>query len=307
MDADLVEAAADLAAAIQIASASADELAEQLRVASRAVEVRTSIEAVVKERLSQGASTRLDLGLASLSVARAEQERDTVSIERDAMLRRLAALAALPTDSPIELAPDTTRQDPAVDAISLADAQDLALRRRAVLRADSARAEEARQALRAEQARRWPWVSFSALPGYRYDRSASHRHDLSVGIDLTLPVLDSNEGKIAIARAQKGRQEAMRGAHEAAIRHDVMDAWTEVAQRRSLLERYERTVEPMLRNHAGFVEQALKGQQVDIAAVLNAEDLILRSQREYSDARLAFRKARILLRRACGLTGQFGR
>ena len=48
------------------------------------------------------------------------------------------------------------------------------------------------------------------------------------------------------------------------------------------------------------MELALKGGQLDLVALLSSEESALRGQREYSDARLAYRRAWLALEAAVG-------
>jgi outer membrane protein TolC len=176
-----------------------------------------------------------------------------------------------------------------------------ALQLRPVFRADAARSEQARQLLRAEKTRRYPWFSFSSLPRIRVqDADRQTPLDLLFSVDLTLPIFDTNEGKILAARAERRRQDDVRESHVLTVRRDIDIARNESSKRRELLVRYRKTIDPILAEHAALLRDALQGRQLDFLGLLAAEDVVVRTQRDYIEAELAYRKSRIQLARVTG-------
>jgi outer membrane protein TolC len=296
--ADVAEREADVAAAVREGCATAQVLAELAAILERTVATRRRLEQVIVQRVQLGASTRIDLGLASLSAVKAEQELDLARMDRARVLDQLAALAGLPAGAAIEVSAPTDAADAPPPDPGVAEQQ--GLQSRPIVRADEARGEERDEAVRGERARRWPWFGFSSLPRYRERDASGYPHDLSFAIDVTLPILDGNHGRIAAAEAEREHQVALAAAHVAEIRRDVRLAQAEAARRRELLEKYRATVAPLLREHATLLEQALNQRQLDLTAILAAEDMVLRSQRDFAEARLAYRRARVRLARAMG-------
>jgi len=299
VDEEIAEAENELAASIHNACVAADELDEQRKVVEKSIELRERILKSLQERLTQGAATRIEVNMASLSLVRAHQERDTIVLRRQTVLRGLTALAGLPAGQTIGLEP-TQQQDDVGPVPEVAGLEQRAMRQSPQLRADAARAEAAEQQLRAERTRQYPWISFSALPRYRHNYSSSNVNDLSFGIDISFPIFDSNRGGIAEAEAERGKQATARAAHEAHIRRDVALALAEMQGRRELLVRFKSTMEPVFREHQTMMQMVLANHQVDIVALLTAEDSIVRSQIELSELRQAYRNAQIQLNRALG-------
>jgi outer membrane protein TolC len=301
---ELLERAADLEASIRTGCATADALAEQLSIAARALETRRAIVSILASRVERGASTRLELNAATLSTARTEQERDEIVIARESVLRRLASIAGLPAGTRLDLAPGVPADaSPSPGDAGEGDARSLearALVLRPLFRADAARAEQASQALRAEKTRRYPWFSLSSLPRVRVTDAQSRPVDLMFGIDLTLPIFDGNGGRIAAAEAEQHRQNELHAVHVSTVRRDIDVAREETTRRRELLARFKRTIEPILEEHATLLRDAMEGRQLDFLALLSAEDVVVRTQREYVEARLSYRKSRIQLLRASG-------
>lgn len=303
---ELLERAADLEASIRTGCATADALGEQLSIAERALATRRSIVEIVEQRVQRGASTRFELNAASLAVVRAEQERDALVIQRETVLRQLAAMAGLPAGTKLALPPAANAGAAVTEGPPLPEERQLeaqALQLRPVFRADAARSEQARHLLRAEKTKRYPWLSLSSFPRVRVqEENRQNPFDMLFSVDLTLPVFDTNEGKILAVRAERHRQDDLREAHVVAVRRDIEIARNETTKRGELLARYRKTIDPILEEHATLLRDAIQGRQLDLLALLSAEDVVVRTQREYVEAELSYRKARIQLARATGVS-----
>lgn len=292
---DLRERRAELELAVRRHCAEVDSLAERAAIAKASVAARERIVQALEARVAQGASTRVEASTAALSVARADQERAALEAERAGVLQRLGALAALPPGAAIEVAsrPREGRLAPPPRPPE----------QRALVKADDARIEASDRAVEAERARRWPWIGLASVPRYRYNESSGYQHDLSFAIDVTLPILDANRGRIAGAEAEREKNVELRAAHVAGVKNAVAIASGELARRRALVERYKATLEPLLAAHVALVKAALDGGQVDVTALLAAEDMVLRAREELAVATLAARRAEIELARAAGELG----
>jgi outer membrane protein TolC len=289
---------------VRAGCAAAEALGEQLAAAERSIANRRLLLDAVRERLRRGASTRIELGLVQISIARAEQERDDIAVRRGGVLREIAAAAALPSDAAFEL--DATKR-PSVAAAdeapppSLPKVREQALKQRPLLRADAARAENRDETVRAESSRAWPWFSFAAIPRYRLRGDASQfQSDISFAIDISLPIFEGNGGRIASAEAERRRQEGLHAANVAAVRRDVDVAGAEATRRKDMLDRYRATLEPLLHEHTATLQEALQARQLDVVTMLASEDLVSRVQRERAEAKLAYRNALLRLQRAAG-------
>src|SRR5205085_2506844 len=97
----------------------------------------------------------------------------------------------------------------------LAALEDQALSSRPGLAAADARVLLREQALRLEHGKRWPWFRFSAAPRYRYLDTTTYPNDFSVGVQLTLPIFDRNDGPIEAAGWARARRATERPARPA--------------------------------------------------------------------------------------------
>jgi outer membrane protein TolC len=170
-----------------------------------------------------------------------------------------------------------------------------------LLRADGARAESVAQELAAERAKRYPWLELQAR--YRRHDQSNYPDDLTLGVAVTLPILSQNSGPIAAAEASQHRQRDMAAAHRVEIERDVRVLRAESVHRGEIADHYAAEIAPVLQEHAALVKQALAGMELDLTAVLSAEDMVTRGGIEYVEARLDERKAKIALQRALGAYG----
>ena len=291
--ADYSERRAELEANVRRSYAQIGALTEEIALAEKSVETRRSVHQAIKDRLSHGASSRIDLSLAAVSLARGEQERDLLMLARATEVTQLEALIGLPPGQSLALAPQL-----ASDGSPEARAGNP----RPQLEADAARADAANLTLSAERAKRWPWLALQAR--YRKHDQANHPDDVTVGLEMTLPIFNQNPGPIAAAQASQRALRDLAAAHRATIERDLRVLRAETARRRQIAEHYAQTIAPVLGEHAALVKQALAGMELDLTALLAAEDLVTRGGIEYMEARLAQRKAEIALARALGEYGR---
>ena len=291
--ADFSERSAELEAAVRRSYAQIAALTEEIALAEKSVETRRSVHQAIKDRLTHGASSRIDLSLTAVSLARGEQERDLLLLTRATEVTQLETLVGLPPGQSLSLAPRLTTE-------AKHDAR--AATPRPQLQADAARADAADFTLSAERAKRWPWLALQAR--YRKRDQAAYPNDLTLGLQVTLPIFNQNPGPIAAAEASQHALRDVAAAHRSIIERDVRVLRAESARRREIAEHYAQTIAPVLTEHAALVKQALAGMELDLTALLTAEDLVTRGGIEYMEARLAQRKAEIALARALGEYGR---
>ena len=294
--AEIGERELELAAAVRAAHASLVTLGEQRAILDEAIAVRRRIRALVEKRVAGGASTRLDLGLADLALATLERDRDDLAAREILAARQLADLLGV-TRAPavrgsLGVAPGALPD--------LAALEDQALSARPALAAADARCLQREQALRLEHGKRWPWFRFSAAPRYRSNDQTTYPSDFAVGVQLMVPIFDRNDGPIQVAEwAREQERERLRKL-VADVRRELATALDEIALRRATLERFRAEVLPAIERHEKLLATAVAGGQLDLVAVLQAEDVILRSRRDYAEVRLAYHKAWLALDRAVG-------
>ncbi|MET0794753.1 MAG: TolC family protein [Polyangiaceae bacterium] len=303
--ADFSERAAELEAAVRLSYAQVAALEEEIALAEQSVTTRRSLHQAVKERLAHGAASRIDLSLAAVSLARGEQERDLLGLARATELSQLEALIGLPADRALDLKSHAKASESSAlpgPAPSAASLEQRATAQRPQLQADAARGDAAESTLSAERAKRWPWLALQAR--YRRHDQSTYPDDLTLGLELTLPIFNQNPGPIAAAEAARRELRDVAAAHRFSIERDVRALRSESERRREIAEHYASAIAPVLSEHAALVKQALAGMELDLTALLAAEDLVTKGGIEYLEARLAQRKAEIALQRSLGEYGR---
>ncbi len=294
--ADLAEAEAQLANAVRGAHAVLLAISEKRLLVEQAIAGRRQIAALVGKRVNGGASTRLDLGLADLATSQVERDRDDLAAQELAATAQLAALlgTALPNGVTGTLPTDVSAP-PALEPLV-----ETALAARPALVAEEKRFAAREETLRLEHARSWPWFRLTAIPRYRSDASDVHPNDFAMGLQLTLPIFNQNGGPIRVAEAQRDQERELFRKQLIGLRRDIENARAQVALRSETLRRYETSLLPALDAQEKLLATSMAGGQLDVVALLQAADVILRSRRDAVDVRLACYRARLDLERAVG-------
>ena len=290
--ADHSERRAELEARVRSSYAQIAALSEEIALAEKSVETRSSVHKAIAERVKNGASSRIELSMARISLARGEQERDLLSLSRATEVTRLEALLGLPKGQSLSLSARLTSSESS-ESRALSRPQ---------LEADAARADAADSTLEGERAKRWPWLALQAR--YRKRDQSTYPDDVTLGVELVVPIFNQNPGPIAAAQASQRAQRDVLAAHRAEIERDVLVLRAESTRRREIAEHHAQTIAPLLSEHAALVKQALAGMELDLTALLSAEDMVTHSGIEYLEARLAQRRAEIALARALGEYGR---
>lgn len=298
-EADVLEDSADVEAAVRVGYAQTSALGEEIELAKKSVDTRRRIREVIEHRVAQGASSRIDLSLVSIALARSEQEQGALELARTTALARLATTVGWPAGAPLVLAPA-----PPIDTVAAANAPapGADVMARPAIRAGLARVEAADQTLSAERAKRYPWLELQVR--YREHDQSTYPHDVTLGLDLTVPLLDHNTGPIDAATAAVVKAREAAEANRTAIARDLEALRIENARRAELAEHYAKTIAPILREHQELVKQALSGLEVDVTALLAADDAVTRGGLELIETRLAQRSAQIGYVRAAGGYGR---
>lgn len=294
---DIAEAEWQTAMAVRIAHTNLRAVAEDRALLESAIATRQHIGELVQKRMGGGASTRIDLIVAQLAVTDTEHDRDELAAREIETSRLLGQLIG--TMEPMRTMGAVTeemRSPPAPDKLV-----DAALATRPALVAEQARFSQREETIRLQHALAWPWFKLTAAPRYRLDRSQDQPNGYSVGVSVTVPLLDQNQGPIHVAEATRDQERELFRKLASSIHLEVQAALDKIAFRRRTLDRYRAVVLPGLGVHEKLLATAAAGGQLDVVAVLRAEDAILRARREYIELRLAHRQAWLALERVVGL------
>lgn len=287
-----------LAAAVRVAHFTLLELRDQVRLLNDSLQLRRRMAVLIRERVAHGAATRLEQNLVELSILYSQRELNDTELRRTLLQSQLQGLLGMLSAQPLQVrgpmleAPEGSA---ALDAEALAEQ---AVANRPGLKAANARILQRQEALRLEKTRRWPWPEISGR--YGQTGSAKYPNDWQVGVQLPLPVLNLNGGPIQVASAELEREQASQQAQVQALKQSVFAACAELKQRSEILAHYRRNVLPILSEHNRLLELAVRGGQVELSALLSSEEGVVRGQREFSEARLNYRRAWLMLAATIG-------
>ncbi len=276
-------------------------LDEQIRVAQDTVTNRQRLAEVVTRRVERGGTTRFDLDLVRLSLASAERIEGERHLARTLAASTLVQLIGVGPPGGAIMATGELHEDTAnAPALNQAEIEDRAFDNRPALAAARARYRMSEETLRAETAARWPWLRLSAAPRVRRNEFFGANTDLVVGVDVTLPIFNTNGGRFQSAKSARDVARAEVMTELVGVRADIARAAASVEAQRAILKRLHTEVEPLLAEHDRLMSVASQATELDLPSLIASEDLVLKSRIELIDARLELRRAWIALERAVG-------
>jgi outer membrane protein TolC len=275
---------------------------EEIRIAEESVVNRRKLVELVKRQVDQGGSTRFNFDLIALSLTNAERAQSARKLARLSAAMALTQLLGLGAPDGEALSVTGTLDDEARDGLPANQAalEERALARRPAVAAARAQYQASEETLRAETAARWPWFVLSAIPRIRQNEAFQAHTDVAVGVDLTLPIFDTNVGRVQSATASRAVARAQMTPAVAGVRGDIAQALAAIRSNRELLDRVHVEIEPLLKEHDRLLALAMKAGELDLTSLIASEDLVLAARTQLIEARLQLRDAYIALDRAVG-------
>lgn len=288
-----------LAAQVRSVFATLLELREQTRVATGAHELRKRTVGMVRTQVQRGRATRIEQNAAELALLDGQRELDDLELRTTQAQLRLRALLGMVGLTPLPLRGTIAEGVALPNNLDPEKLAERAIASRPALKAAQARIARREQGVRLENSRRAPWLELSGR--YRMNNSQRFPHDVQLGIETTLPILNQNGGPVQVAKAELEREQALVAALVQSVKQSVYAASGELMIRRKILERSRREVLPVLLEHERLLEAAARGAAIDLVALLGSEQSILRGRRQHSEARLGYEQALIALGAAVGV------
>jgi outer membrane protein, heavy metal efflux system len=292
----------EIACDVRNAYATLLALDDEIRVAEDTSANRRRLSDAVARRVQKGGTTRFDLDLVRLSLASAEHAENGRRLARTLAAGALVRLLGVgPPGGTITVTghlPDDTGDRVRPNQTEL---EDRALASRPAIAAAAARHRASDETLRAETAARWPWVRLSAAPRVRRKEFFGASTDLVLGLDVTLPILDTNRGHIQSATAARDTARAEILTTLADVRADIGRALAGIDAQRAILGRLQTEIVPLLAEHDRVLALAAQASEMDLPSLIASENLVLASRVELITARLELRFAWIALERAVGI------
>jgi outer membrane protein TolC len=275
---------------------------EEIRIAEESVVNRRKLVDLVKRQVEQGGSTRFNFDLITLSLTNAERAQSARKLARLNAAMALTQLLGVGAPDGGAISVTGTLDDEARDALLPGQAalEERALAHRPALAAAHAQYQASEQTLRAETAARWPWIVLSAIPRIRQNETFGSYTDYAVGVDVTLPIFDTNAGRVQSATAARTVARAQMTSAVAGVRGDIAQALAAIRSNRELLDRVHVEIEPLLKEHDRLLALVMKAGELDLTTLIASEDLVLAARTQLIEARLQLRNAYVGLDRAVG-------
>jgi len=289
-----------LACDVRLAYATLQAHDEEIRVAQDTVANRRRLADAVGRRVAQGGTTRFDLDLVRLSLASAEHADSERRLGRTLAAHSLLRLLGVGAPGGDITVTGSLNEPPEHPQPSQQELEDRALANRPALAATRARHRASEETLRAETAARWPWIRFSAAPRIRRNEFFGATTDLVLGLDLILPILDTNRGHVESATSARDVARADITATIEGLRVDIGRSLATITAEAAMLRQLQAEIAPLLAEHDRVLEAALRAMELDLPSLIASENLVLASRIELVNARLELRKAWLALERTVG-------
>ena len=236
-----------------------------------------------------------DVNLLEIELARFEQEKRRLELDRQIEVVRLNRLLYRAVDAPVSVSANLGVRafDSSQSIDALAQRPDLVRTR---LEIDRARAE-------ASLARAESWEDWAVGVGYEKDRQVFRneptvdpigvKQDEFVGLSLNvpLPLWNRNQGRVVTARAEERRAQARLAAAERAAQAEVETARRRIEELARVVREYDESLLPRSHQSVALLERGYRQGLVAITTLVQAEqqlaDTVLRRAETLGELRQA--------------------
>lgn len=248
-----------------------------------------------ERRLAAGATTQIEVNLARAATGRSERRLQETRAEWMAARSHLAEAAGLdPAAPPIPVGQLEAQPAAIADLENLVAA---ALAQRADLASRAQEGERARQQLRLERSVRVPDLRVAAFSNREEDDDIT-----GIGVGLLIPLFNRNQGTIAEASSAVERSDAETRAQELRVRQEVTEARARLESAGTTLAALSALVVDTLAESLDLLQRAMEAGKVSATDVLVLRRELVEGRREYVEAAVGARLARIDLELATGAT-----
>lgn len=280
-------------------------------VAADIAELTRRLEEATRTELEAGEVSVLDANLATIEAGRGRARLLSAQRQRKSALLELKRVIGMMPETPLQVDFRVAEPGPpgadAGDAASMPDPAvlsvdslvDVALAQRPDLRGADAAVSRARELQRLSRREAIP--NLRLLVPIRW-RGVGAETDIGIGVGLSVPVWNRNQGTTDAREATLLRSRYRREAVTLEVRTEVRDAVQ--AYRRASEERQalESSVLRPADTNLDLLEESYQAGKIDLTTLLLLQDQLLDARLEYWDAWLAQRRAHARLRAAVGDT-----
>ncbi len=249
-------------------------------VAEEIRELNERLLAAVSDLLEAGAVSTLEANLVRIESGRAQARVLTERRNAESARVELRRVLGLPESRPVRLVPDVPPA-PDPEGLDVDSLVVLALSRRPDLRAAEAGVEGTRALLGLARREAIPNLRLS-VPFDRPGRGESRR--VGVGIGLSIPLWNRNQGVAEELRAEVARRRFERAAVERTVRAEVMDA---LQRYRSASREEALAAEVILdpaRTNQELLEEAFRAGKIALPTLLLLRNQLLEAELDYWDS-----------------------
>ena len=271
---------------------------ERRRFADAALALQGRVRRFLRDKRDLGDASRLEANLIELEYLETMREREAILTEETRARQELNRVLGLPplTDVALQGADLTYRAlrlDPGtLEAVMIDRRPDLHVAREVY--------EQAQQQLRLAHILRIPWLSFG--PAWQRDGSAQEGviNKIGIGVGFEIPLSNLNHGELMRLDAARERLREAFAASVHTARAEVADALRALRAQERLVRLFEDEIRPVLDENAQLTGAALELGDVNVLQFVTAQTRVLKSRREFIEARLDYWKAVFDLERALG-------
>jgi cobalt-zinc-cadmium efflux system outer membrane protein len=291
---DLGQKVLDLAADVRAAYygvVAAEQAAELLREVASATEAAAEL---AQRQVAAGNATPRDQALQQAQYAQAVLDLSRAESESAGVRERLNRLLGLWGDQVIWNLPDRLPDVPD-DTLPLEGLESLAIERRLDLAGARADVQTASYALDLGEQLRW----LSALGlGVSLEREPDGKWLKGPQIELTLPLFDQGQARVAALEAERRRSEKLFVALAVEVRAQVRDAWTRLSAAQRTAAFYRTTVLPLREQIAAENTRLYNGMLIGVYDLLRSRQEQIEAGRGYVGALKDYWLARADLEKA---------
>lgn len=251
----------------------------KIQLAEDLLEIAIESEKQSERRLQALQGSKVDLLQARLERERVNVELETLKVEREAIVRRLRALAGLQQQAGEFLVAGDLEQD--VPDLAWEDALSRLLESSPLIA--QAEARVARAAAVWQRARAEPIPDVTVQAGAMHDFSTSSQM-ANLQISLPIPIYDKNQGNISAAEA-----EWIRASHEVervrlSLERELADVFRKYAQQRIRVMKYNTEILPASWETLDLSRKALEAEEIDSLQLLSVQRSYTSFNQEYVEA-----------------------
>jgi outer membrane protein, heavy metal efflux system len=270
---------------------------------------------LLRSRVAEGASPPLERDLLDVELRRLESERVLQAGRAEAALIQLKRVLGLTSDATLAVR-DTLEALVRRESAAAPPIVEIpkVLEQRADVREAAARVDVAES--RIDRAQRDGRFDVSLFASYaRMDAGFPQRglspdggvervrgvfHYLSAGATVTIPVLNRNQGEVAVAQAERAAAGAAHDAARLAAGADIAAARAQDARAREAVGFFTTGAQTLAKQNLTVVGQSYELGRLTVFDVLEQQRRYLDLERAYTDALRAAYEARTALNRALG-------